>query len=297
MKRLLNYLITKQDDQKTIELYLREKGYSKSVLIHLRKSENGILLNNLPAYTTRHVLTGDSLTISLIEETTSANILPVSMELSILYEDEDLMVINKAADMPVHPSQGNFDNTLANAVAWYFHVQNKAFVFRAVNRLDRDTTGLLIIAKNMLSAAILSTMTAQKEIVRTYLAIALGETDLSGTICKPIARVDGSTIERCIDEEKGEYACTHYKRLTYDAKKDCSLLLLTLETGRTHQIRVHMKSINHPLLGDFLYNPDYRYINRQSLHSYRLSFRHPITGASMDFEAPIPKDFYFMPTS
>ena len=167
-------------------------------------------------------------------------------------------------------------------------------MFRAVNRLDRDTTGLLLIAKNMLSGAILSSMVSEKTIRREYRAIVSGLTEEEGCICRPIARAEGSTIERCVDSERGEYACTRYRRLGYDRDKDCSLLLITLDTGRTHQIRVHMKYIGHPLLGDFLYNPDYRFIKRQSLHSCRLTFTHPLTGEAMDFTAPLPEDFYFL---
>lgn len=264
------------------------------MIVHLRKTEPGIMLNGVPAYTTRIIKTGDILSILLLESASSENIVPVPMEIDVVYEDEDLMVINKAAGVPVHPSQGHYDNTLANGLAWYFREKNEAFVFRAVNRLDRDTTGLILIAKNMLSGAILSSMVSKKTIHREYMAVVSGLTEEEGTICHPIARVDGSTIERCVDPERGEYACTHYRRLAYDRKKDCSLIHLTLDTGRTHQIRVHMKYIGHPLLGDFLYNPDYRFIKRQSLHSCRLSFTHPVTGASMEFTAPLPEDFHFL---
>lgn len=264
------------------------------MIVHLRKTELGITLNGSPAYTTRIISAGDVLSILLSEDVSSENIVPVPMEINIVYEDEDMMVINKAAGVPVHPSQGHYDNTLANGLAWYFREKNEAFVFRAVNRLDRDTTGLLLIAKNMLSGAVLSSMVSQKTIHREYMAVVSGLTEEEGTVCRPIARVDGSTIERCVDPERGEYARTHYRRLAYDGEKDCSLLLLTLDTGRTHQIRVHMKYIGHPLLGDFLYNPDYRFIKRQSLHSCRLSFTHPVTGASMEFTAPLPEDFHFL---
>ena len=140
----------------------------------------------------------------------------------------------------------------------------------------------------MYSASILSDMVQNREIRREYLAIASGEVPESGTITAPIARVEGSTIERKVDEESGEYACTHYKRLQY--KNGYSLVSLKLETGRTHQIRVHLKHIGHPLPGDFLYNPDYSVINRQALHSYRLSFIHPITGKEMQFAAEMPGD-------
>ena len=140
----------------------------------------------------------------------------------------------------------------------------------------------------MYSASLLSEMVAAREIHREYLAIATGETPKNGTIIAPIARVDGSTIERCVNEEQGDYACTHYKRIAY--KNGYSLVSLKLETGRTHQIRVHMKHIGHPLPGDFLYNPDYSVIERQALHSHKLTLRHPISGELLEFVADLPED-------
>ena len=198
------------------------------------------------------------------------------------------MVINKPADMPIHPSQGNYDNTLANAVAYYYAQKGEPFTYRCINRLDRDTTGLLILAKHMYSASLLSDMVKNRKIHREYLAVAEGKTPSSGIIDAPIRRVDGSTIERQVDYEQGDYACTHYKRLCY--KNGYSLVSLTLKTGRTHQIRVHMKHIGHPLPGDFLYNPNYHVIKRQALHSHCLSFEHPITKEPLTFSSPLPDD-------
>lgn len=211
------------------------------------------------------------------------------MELKILYEDEDILVINKPADMPVHPSAGNYENTLANGIAWYFYEKGEDFVYRCINRLDRDTTGALILAKNPLSAAILSVQMRNRQICRTYLALVDGVLPESGNVDAPIARMDGSVITREVNFQNGESAVTHYERLAVG--KDYSLAELHLETGRTHQIRVHMKYIGHPLPGDFLYNPDYRWIKRQPLHSYQLKFTHPVTKKTMLFTAPVPADF------
>lgn len=191
--------------------------------------------------------------------------------------------------MPVHPSAGNYENTLANGIAWYFAEKGEDFVYRCINRLDRDTTGALILAKNPLSAAILSVQMKKRQIRRTYLALVDGLLPDAGTINAPIARMEGSVITREVNFETGESAITHYERLA--AGKEYSLAELHLETGRTHQIRVHMKYIGHPLPGDYLYNPDYRRINRQPLHSYQLEFTHPITGKVMLFIAPLPIDF------
>lgn len=294
MKKQITYTITEKNGQMAVKDFLLSIGCSHHVIACLKRSEGGILVNGEQAGVKNLLFTGDILSLSWTEPPSSAAIVPVPMDLNIIYEDDDLMVINKAAGLPVHPSQGNFDNTLANGVAHYFLKKDESFTFRAVNRLDRDTTGLLILAKHMLSAAILYPMAAKKEIRRDYLAIVTGLSKEEGSICLPIARKEGSVIERCVDIQRGEYALTHYKRLFYDEEKDCSLLLITLATGRTHQIRVHMKQIGHPLLGDFLYNPDYRFIKRQSLHSYRLSFPHPLTGKHMEFTAPLPEDFYFL---
>lgn len=288
MKRILEYNIKPGENTRTIQEFLKAHGYSAQVIRHLKQTNDGILKNGIWARVGEALVPGDTLTLTLIEETSSENIVPSPLPLSIIYEDDDLMVINKAAGMPIHPSQGNYDNTLANACAWYFQNQGIPFVYRCINRLDRDTTGLLILAKNMYSASLLSGMSARRELHRQYLALAQGLTPESGTITAPIARVPGSTIERMVDFSCGEYACTHYQRLAY--KNGYSLVSLKLDTGRTHQIRVHMKYIGHPLPGDFLYNPDYTIISRQALHSWRLSFRHPVTGGQLAFTAPLPDD-------
>lgn len=288
MKRTLIYTIPTEYCGHTLLSFLKDKRYSSQIITHLKRTENGILLNGEWGRVHDILHTGDELTIQLIEQEASKNIVPTNLPLDIVYEDEDILVINKAANTPIHPSQGNYDNTLANAVAYYYEQKGEIFTYRCINRLDRDTTGLLIIAKNMYSASLLSEMVAKHEIHRKYLAIATGEIPENGTIIAPIARVNGSTIERCVDEKHGEYACTHYKKIAY--KNGYSLVSLKLETGRTHQIRVHMKHIGHPLPGDFLYNPDYSMIERQALHSHKLSVKHPISDQLLEFVADLPED-------
>lgn len=288
MERIINYTIPTEYEAKNILGFLKSRGYSHNVITLLKHTENGILLNGQWSRVHDIIHTKDLLTIHLIETLVSDNIVPVPLPLSIVYEDQDLMVVNKPANMPIHPSQGNYDNTLANALSYYFANQGLPFTYRCINRLDRDTTGLLIVAKHLLSACLLSHMAASRSIHREYLALATGLTLPYGTIEAPIARVLGSTIEREVNVLSGEYACTHYKRLDY--KRGYSLVSLKLETGRTHQIRVHMKHIGHPLPGDFLYNPDYSVISRQALHSHRLEFIHPITGELLSFTAPLPED-------
>lgn len=288
MIREFNYQIDEKFDQKTILDFLQAHGYSYAVLVHLKKTPKSILLNGEWEYVNTRLKTGDCLHISLIENDVSPNIPPIFHPFSIVYEDEDILVVDKPAHMPIHPSLNHYENTLANAVCYYYADQGIPYTFRCVNRLDRDTTGLTIIAKHMLSSAILSQAVTKREIHREYLAIVKGETDDSGIIDAPIGRKDGSTIERQVDLINGEHAVTHYKRIAY--KNGYSLLSLQLETGRTHQIRVHMKFIGHPLIGDFLYNPDSVEMKRQALHSYCLSFDHPVTGEALTFTTPLPAD-------
>lgn len=288
MNRVLTYEMTAEQAGMKVGDFLRKNGYSRHVIIHLKKTENGILLNGEWAYVGQFLKEGDHLEIRIIEEESSEQIVTAELPLNIVYEDEDLLIINKPADMPIHPSINNYDNTLANALMWYYQQKGETFVYRCINRLDRDTTGLLIVAKNMLSGGILSDMSKKREIHREYLAIAEGEVPQEGVIDAPIARKEESVIERCVDFEKGDRAVTHYWRLDY--RNGYSLVRLKLETGRTHQIRVHMKYIGHPLTGDYLYNPDYRIMDHQALHSWKLAFRHPITGEQMQFKADPPWD-------
>lgn len=289
MERTIQYRITTIEKNQTIRGYLRKKGYSGQNLIQLKKREGGILLNGEPAYVIHPVHPGDRLTVHISETEVSEKIPPVQLPLHIIYEDEDLMVLDKPSNMPIHPSMNNYENSLANALAWYFAQKNEPFVFRCVNRLDRDTTGLTIIAKHGISSGILSTAAANRLIHREYLAIVEG-TGLphTGTVDVPLGRKPGSAIERMVDPENGERAVTHFRVLS--EKNGCTLLSLHLETGRTHQIRVHMKHLGHPLIGDFLYNPEDTRMSRQALHSCRLSFTHPVTGELMSFTAPLPED-------
>jgi len=290
MKTTLIYQIDSAGAGKSIAEFLSDEGYSRRLIVTLRNTPESFFIGETCVFSNYRLAEKDCLTVHLTEKKGSESIIPVPMDLSILYEDEHLMVINKAAGMPVHPSQGNYGNTLANGIAWYMEQKHADFVFRAVNRLDRDTSGLLLIAKNMLSSCILSDQVKDHAIHREYLAIVCGKTEPAGTVDVPIARKDGSTIERIPEPEFGESAVTHYQTISYNENTDLSFLRLRLETGRTHQIRVHMKYIGHPLPGDFLYHPDYRYINRQALHSAYLRFTHPITKKVMEFEAPLPDD-------
>ncbi len=238
---------------------------------------------------------GEVLRVTLPEAKSDAWIKPQEIPLSIIYEDDDLLVINKDAGVLVHPTQAHPDGTLANGLRRYFDQKGEPFTFRVVNRLDRDTSGLLIVPRHALSAGILGKALADREIRREYLAAATGDLrdvfpDGEGVIDAPIATIPGQSLLREVNFEQGDEARTRVRVLEYNAKLDVTLCAVTLDTGRTHQIRVHFKYIGHPLPGDFLYNPDYGLINRQALHASRLSFAHPITGEGLSFTAPVPDD-------
>ena len=289
MNRTIDYLIEAEDDGLRIELYLKRKGYSHQNIVSIKHMPESVLLNGVFSYMNQTLHTGDILTIQISEMQSSEKVPPVNLPLPIVYEDEDIIVINKPAGMPIHPSLNNYTNSMANALAWYYREQGKPFIFRCSNRLDRDTSGLTVVAKHLVSGNILSSMVARREFHREYLAIVRGSvTPESGTINAPLARKEGTIIERTVDWERGETAITHYQVL--EEKNGHSLVSLRLETGRTHQIRIHMKYLGFPLIGDYLYNPDMEYMARQALHSHRIAFMHPITGKPMEFTAPLPED-------
>ena len=288
MDRIFHYQITENEQGTTVLDFLRKKGFSRHILSSMKADKEALTRNGQRIGGREKLLAGDHFRVRLLETVDSDGIVPVSMPLSILYEDEDILVINKPADMPVHPSIGNYTNTLANGVAAYLDAKDEHSPFRCINRLDRDTSGALILAKNAFSAAVLSTQMRNRQIRRTYLAVVEGITPPNGTISAPISRVDDSVIERHVDFLHGEPAVTHYERL--ETKNEHSLLEIHLETGRTHQIRVHMGYIGHPLPADYLYHPEYDCFKRQPLHSLQLEFRHPVTDKSMCLLAPVPED-------
>lgn len=289
MNRTIEYQIEESADGLRIEQFLRRRGYSGQNLTEIKRMPKSILVNGEHYYMRQKLHTGDQLKVCIQETDCSEKIPPVEIPLDIVYEDEDIIVINKPAGMPIHPSLNHYTNSMANALAWYYQEQNKPFIFRCCNRLDRDTSGLTVVAKHLVSGNILSAMVYRREIHREYLAIVRGQvTPESGTINAPLARKPGTIIERTVDWEHGETAITHYR--VVEEKNGHSLVSLKLETGRTHQIRIHMKHLGYPLIGDYLYNPDMEYITRQALHSHRLCFPHPITGKMLEFTAPLPND-------
>ena len=289
MNRNIDYIIDEDSSGLRVEQFLRRKRYSGQNLSEIKRMPKSILVNGVHYYMRQELSTGDHLQVRICETQNSEKIPPTKLPLDIIYEDEDLLVLNKPAGMPIHPSLNNYTNSIANALAYYFQSQGKPFIFRCCNRLDRDTSGLTIVSKHLVSGSILSDMTKYREVHREYLAIARGSvTPSEGTIQAPLGRKEGTIIERTVDWEHGEDAVTHYK--VVKEANGHSLVSLRLETGRTHQIRIHMKYLGYPLIGDYLYNPDMEYMTRQALHSHHMEFTHPITGEHMSFTAPLPED-------
>ncbi len=297
--RKIRYDITTEYDGMKISRFLQLKGYSEKNLTVLRGQEETIYLNGRPVHMNETICQGDSIEVYIPEVEEATAVVPVNIPIEVVYEDEDIIVINKPANMPIHPSRMHQNNSLANALAYYYKkdlddkdaVDNK-FVFRCINRLDRDTTGLTIVAKHMVSAAILYNEMKGRDIRRTYYAIVEEAADNrltdSRIIDAPIGRVDEQGIARRVDYENGQPAVTHYEVI--DRVGDLALVQLKLETGRTHQIRVHMSYIGHPLIGDNIYNPRNSIMDRQALHAGELEFIHPITGEKLIIKADIPED-------
>ena len=266
--------------------FLRQRGFSRAMLVALKQAPGSVLCNGRPVYLSAPVRAGDDIRVTLADEAPSAHLPAAALPLSIVYEDEDVLIVNKPAGMPVHPSHGHTADTLGNALAHRYRAQ--PFVFRPVNRLDRDTTGLVVVARHQLAAAVLARQVKEKTLRRHYLAVAAGRCPEEGVICAPIARAAGSVIERTVDYTRGEWSRTHFRRL--DWRQPYSLLHLTLESGRTHQIRVHLRHIGHPIPGDFLYHPDFTHFSHQALHAWRVELTHPVTGRRLHVCAPPPEE-------
>ena len=286
MKKVLEFKISEKDAGKTIESYLKANEFSGKILATLKRTDNTVLLNDEQAPLKTVLNEGDTLKVTILEKREEQRIIPTEIPLDIIYEDDDVVVINKQADLPVHPSRRNYEHTLANALAYHY---KDATSFHCITRLDKDTSGLTLVAKNRYAAAILSKQSRDKQIDKEYLAIVSGLTDKSRLIDAPIYRPTAS-VKRCVDFENGVESQTAYELVEYFPTKDISLVRLHPLTGRTHQIRVHMQYINHPLIGDTLYNPENTLMNRQALHAYKLRFTHPLTGTALEFTAEMPED-------
>lgn len=284
----LSYQIDKDEHYDNVLHVLKEQFLLSDRLITKLKKANKIYLNDIPTYTKKSVTMGDTVSVLIDFEEDNSNIVASNIPLNIIYEDDYLLVINKPANIAIHPSILHFDNSLSNGVKFYFDKLGLKKKIRIVNRLDRNTSGIVVFAKNEYIQECLIKQMKTKELKKEYLAIAKGILESkSGTLNFPIARKEGSIIERTVSSD-GDSAITHY-----DVVKEfnnLSLVHIVLETGRTHQIRVHFSYIGHPILGDTLYGSPSKLINRQALHSYKLTFIHPVTKKVVSLEAPLPND-------
>ena len=280
--RVLRFEITPEDAGKKIEWYLRgDKGISRRVVITLKNTPDGITLNGRHARTIDLLSAGDVLEIRLPEP--ASRMRKSTRTAGILYEDKDVLVYDKPADMPCHPSGCHFNDTLANVYAAHCAEQGLSGTFRPINRLDKDTTGAVVVAKNQIAAGIL-----WKKVNKRYLALVQGDVAKdAGVIDLPIEREQPYEQLRIVSPD-GQRAVTHYRVLGRAGGH--SLVECTLETGRTHQIRVHFSYLGHPLAGDTLYGGATDVMQRQGLHCGWVGFPHPVTGEQLEFDAPLHDD-------
>lgn len=279
---ILKYIVKKEDENKTINQILKNQYEFSNRLFSKLINGKYIFLNGKNIDTRLSPKEKDILTIDLNYKEDNSNIIAIKMNLDIVYEDEGLLILNKPAGVAVHPSIEHYDNSLASGVKYYFESKGIAKKIRPVNRLDLNTSGLIVFAKNEYIQECLIRQMKNNIFKKEYLAIVDGHLEnKKGIIDEPIARKENSIIERCVSKN-GKSAITEYEVIK--EKNNYSLVRCKLLTGRTHQIRVHFAYIGHPLIGDTLYGKKSNLIDRQALHSYKISFCNPITGKNMSFE-------------
>lgn len=297
----MDFLIDSAHDGKTVRSYIKFTLHiSSRMLTVLKQDENGIVVNGTRV-TVRHVLhEGDVLSLALADraENASHNVPPSDIPLDIIYEDAHVIALNKPPYMPTHPSHNHHDDTLANALAWRYAQAGEPFVFRPMGRLDRNTSGIVLAAKDKLASGMLTAAIREGEVNKTYIAIAVGELPLGTgvqTIDCGIRRQEESVIMRttCPDSTApDEVSVTDYEVL--EARDGLSLVRVRPRTGRTHQIRVHFAYIGHPLLGDDLYGtPDER-IGRHALHAQSLELPLPFADRRICLQAPMAEDMLLL---
>lgn len=270
------------------EFLRNEKQISKRALADIKFAGGKLIVNDEEATVRKQLVEGDNVIVQFPPEMLSGAIVPMKLPFTIVYEDEHVLVINKAAHMATIPSREHPTHTLAHAVLYYYQDQGWQATFHAVNRLDKDTSGLLLVAKHRYAHELLSRCQKNGQLERHYLAIVHGELEQdSGVIDAPIARKKESIIERTVCKA-GQHAITHYK--VKERLHGATVVDVQLETGRTHQIRVHFSYLGHPLFGDSLYGGKRLDIERQALHSHQLRFYHPFLEREMSFSAPLPDD-------
>ena len=290
MNRNFHYLISGEEAGTTIREYLRQRGYSHHILTGLKRSPRGIHLNGERVPVSRILSSGDFLDICLEETDPSANVVPVPMELSILFEDEDLLVIDKPTGILSQPGKGHYRDTAANRAAAYLQRKGKPCRIRLAGRLDMDTSGILIFTRNQLAAARLARQREQGMFAKEYLALAAGRMSEGerGEIDRPLRKMPQEKTKMEVCQEGGLFSLTRYQVLK--TWEEFSLLSVQIATGRTHQIRVHLAWTGHPLLGDSLYGKGDERIGRAALHAWKVHFLQPFTGEKITLQSDIPED-------
>lgn len=289
MKKNMTYRI--EEGNITIKDFLLSHNISSKAISTLKKQVDGILVNGKGQFTNYKLQPNDILSINLDENNDYENIIATKMDLNILYEDDDIVIVNKSADITVHPSKKYFTNSLVNGLTYYYQNKNMDVKLHCITRLDKETSGCVLFAKNRIAANCLSNMVKQKEISKTYLSLASGKVSKQHfLISAPISRISKGNILRCVDFQTGKEALTECFLLGYYPSNDISLLKCLLHTGRTHQIRVHLQYINHPIVSDSLYNKSCNLLLRQGLHCYNIRFIHPISHQLIDVTSQLPAD-------
>lgn len=289
MDSSLNFRITDNENNLKLREYLRKVAKLSGRLIKGAAIQERIKVNDKVVKLNYILKKGDVITFDLTKEE-NQNIEPEKMDLEVVYEDMDIIVINKPSGMVVHPTKSYPKGTLANGLLYYFREKKENCIVRLVSRLDMDTSGLILVAKNQFSHMALARDMRRDDFQKNYLAIVHGKLEANeGTINLPIYRPEGDSIKRVIDN-RGQESITHFS--VVKEFKLGSVVKLALETGRTHQIRVHLSYIGNPIYGDNLYGTghDDEYIGRQALHAYRLSFPHPRSGKIITLESELPED-------
>ena len=291
MRRLELPITTELSGIKVDTLLKKHLGLSGTVVRRVKWLPEGILVDGQRVNTRYCPSEGQVLSVQLSDPERRSGIVPTPGPLEIVFEDEDIIVLNKAPGLSVHPGPGHFDDTLGNFLLYYYDQSGQDCDFHPVHRLDRGTSGLMVAAKHPHAQEVLKNQLHTEDFRREYLAVCEGgPSPAEGTVEAPIGPKPGSLVAQEVRPD-GKHASTHYRVL--EEKNGRALLRLKLDTGRTHQIRVHMAYIGHPLTGDFLYGTEERaLIPRPALHSAFLSFRHPITGEGLEFSLPLPADMF-----